>query len=243
MKFFDLHVHSTFSAGQSSLEQLAETAKILGYSGFCFSAYYKGESQIKKLKEEIAKVKNKTRLEILLGFEARDEKEIDKLRMIRKRFDVLLVRGGDLSVNRFAVETPEVDVLTHPEYGRNDSGLNHVLVKQAAKHSVAIEINFHEIVSVSKNTRAKILANMKRNVLLAKKLHAPIVTCSGAVSHWGMKDPQVLSSFANLLGLDLNEAKNSVSFVPQKILQTAKERTAREWVMPGVKILKGGKNG
>ena len=32
MKFFDLHIHSAFSGGQSSLEQLASTAKELGYT-------------------------------------------------------------------------------------------------------------------------------------------------------------------------------------------------------------------
>jgi ribonuclease P/MRP protein subunit RPP1 len=237
-----LHLHSAFSSGQSSIDQLAETAKSLGYAGLCFSAYFEGDSQIKKLKEEIARVKNKTDIEIFLGFEARDAKDIEKLAAKRKQFDLLLVHGGDVEVNRLAVETPEVDVLTHPEHSRNDSGLNHILMKLAAKNSVAIEINFHEISYASKNTRSKILSNMQKNVALAKKFRAPIVACSGAISHWEMKDPQVLSSFANIVGLDIADSIKTVSSVPQKILESAKERTGKNWVIPGVKIVKSGEH-
>ncbi len=241
MNFFDLHVHSAFSGGESSLEQLATAAKNLGYRGFCFSVYYKNADQIKQLQEEIEKVKQKIGMEIFLGFEARTGRELEILREKRRRFDVLLVHGGDLKMNRLAVETPEVDVLTHPESGRYDPGMNHVLMKMAAKNNVALEINLHEVLSASKKTRAKILQNISKNVMLAKKFKAPIVVCSSALSHWEMKDPQVLVSFATLFGLNLKEAKGSLTKVPEKILNRAGERKSEKWIMPGVKVLKGGK--
>src|SRR3972149_2171930 len=139
MNFFDLHIHSAFSEGESSLEQLASTAKQLGYAGICFSEYFKNDNQIKKLYEEIQKVKEKIGIEVFLGFEAREPRELNKLIERRRKFDVLLARGGDLKLNRIACETPQVDILTHPELDRNDSGLNHILVKEAAKNNVAIE--------------------------------------------------------------------------------------------------------
>jgi ribonuclease P/MRP protein subunit RPP1 len=240
MKFFDIHVHSAFSGGQSSIEQIAKTAKELGYAGFCFSAYFESESQIKKLKEEIARVRNNVNIGIFLGFEARDEKDLERLVAKRKMYDLLLVHGGYSEMNRLAVDTPQVDILTHPEHGRNDSGMNHVLAKLAARHRVAIELNFREVSVVSRGTRSKTLMNITKNAELARKFHAPIVACSGAVSHWEMKDPIVLSSFANILGLEIGDAKNTVSGTPEKILETSKERTSREWVIPGVKIVRGG---
>src|SRR3989338_5469939 len=139
MNFYDLHVHSAFSEGESSLEQLASTAKKLGYKGICFSEYYKNDAQMSKLKIEIQKVKEKIGIEVFLGFEALNLKELETLRQKRKQFDILLSHGGDLRMNRTAVETPEVDILTHPEMDRQDSGLNHVLVKLAARNKVAIE--------------------------------------------------------------------------------------------------------
>jgi ribonuclease P/MRP protein subunit RPP1 len=238
MEFFDLHVHSAFSGGESSLDQLTTTAKNLGYKGICFVEYYKGEEQIKKLKREIEDVKKKIGIGIFLGFEARNLKELSILKEKRKRFDVLLVRGGDLKLNREACETAEVDILTHPEFERMDSGLNHILVKEAAKNNVAIEINFREALISSKRTRSMILKNISTNVILAKKFKAPIIACSGSLSHWDICDPLCLISFASLLGLELDEAKATVSKVPEKIIKQIKERKSEKWIAPGIKVVK-----
>jgi ribonuclease P/MRP protein subunit RPP1 len=238
MSYFDLHIHGPANGGESSLEQLVAAAKQLGYKGICIVEYFKGEDQIKKLQTEIEKLKQKIGMEIFLGIEARNVKELYLLRERRRKFDFLLARGGDLELNRTACETAEVDILTHPEFGRIDSGLNHVLVKEAAKNNVAIEINFREILVSSKKTRSMILKNISQNVRLAKKYKAPIIVCSGALSHWDITDPQCLISFASLLGLELNEAKETVSAVPEKIVKQIKERRDKRWVMPGVKVMK-----
>jgi ribonuclease P/MRP protein subunit RPP1 len=238
MSFYDFHIHSAFSEGESSLEQLASTAKHLGYKGICFAEYYKNDAQMKKLKIEIEKIKDKIGIEIFLGFEARDLKELETLRQKRRQFDILLAHGGDLKMNRIAVETPEVDILTHPEMDRQDSGLNHVLVKLAAKNNVAIEINFREIIISSKKTRSKVLENMQKNIKLCKKLKAPIILCSGAISHWELRDPKTLVSFVSQLGLELKEAENCLSKIPENISKQSKERRSEEWIMPGVKVIR-----
>jgi ribonuclease P/MRP protein subunit RPP1 len=213
-------------------------AKELGYSGICFAEYYQGEEQIKKILTEIQKVKEKVGIDIFLGFEARSTGELATLIEKRKRFDVLLVRGGDLKLNRLAVETPQVDILTHPDYERQDSGLNHILVRLAAKNEVAIEVNFREVLTTNGRTRSRILSNMKSNVTLAKKLHAPIIISCGAISHWELKSPQELISFGIELGLELDEAKATISRIPEDILKKSGERRDKRWIAPGVKVIK-----
>lgn len=236
MKFFDLHVHSAFSGGQSSLEQLASTAKDLGYTGICFAEYFQNENQLKKLKEDIVKVSGKVGIKIYLGFEARNPRELHNLAERRKMFDVLLAQGGDLTMNRIACETPEVDILTHPENNRVDSGLNHVLIKLAAQNNVAIEVNFRNILIASKKTRNFAMKNISNNVKLAKKFHAPTILCSGAVSHFELKDPQIMISMANQLGLEIDEAKESISKIPEDIIKRSAERKSEKWIMPGVVV-------
>jgi len=238
MSFYDLHVHSAFSEGTSSIEQLASTAKVLGFNGICFAEYFNGEEQIKKLQTELQKVKEKVGIEVFLGFEARNSKELNVLANKRKKFDVLLVHGGNLSLNREAVETPEVDILTHPEAGRYDSGLNHVMMKLAAKNDVAIEINFRQVLINSKKSRNKILQFMRTNVMLAKKYHTPIIICSGAVTHFELRDPYSLIAMGCQLGLSWKEAKESVSKIPQNIIMQNKERRDENWILSGVKIIK-----
>ncbi len=238
MNFYDFHLHSHFSEGKSSIEEIAKRAKLLGFSGICFAEYFKNKKEMKTLKEKILKVSKKVGVKIFLGFEARTVSELKKLVKIRKEYDVLLVKGGDIYLNRKAVETNEVDILTHPEWRRKDSGLNHVMVKLARKNNTAIEINFREIVQASKNTRSLILKNISRNVMLCKKYEAPIIITSGAVSHWQLKDPKILVSMGCLLGLNLKEAKKSVSETPESIIRRVKERQNERWIMPGVRIVK-----
>jgi len=235
MRFYDLHVHSAFSGGESSLQQLAEMAKFLGYRGFCFSAHFESTDQIKKLNEEIGEVAKKVGIEIYLGLEAREAKEVEKLRQLRKKFDILLVRGGSLEMNRLAVETPEVDILTHPELNRNDSGMNDTLFRMAARNNVAVEINFREILNASGSSRAKIMRNVSENIRLAVRSKAPVVVCSGALSHWEMKDPLVLVSLAHVLGLEMKDAKATLSSVPEAGLREGRQRRSEGWIMPGVK--------
>jgi ribonuclease P/MRP protein subunit RPP1 len=236
MKYYDLHVHSAFSEGTSSLEQLAQTAKKLNYSGICFVEYFQNDDQIKKRYEEIQKVSEKVGIEIFLGFEARNPHELEVLVQKRRKFDILLAQGGDLKMNRMAVETPEVDILTHPSLERTDSGMNHVLMKLAKENNVAIEINFHEILNNEERSRSRVLANMISNASLAKKIHVPLIICSGSLSHWELRDPLELISFLMEIGLKINEAKDCLTNVPEKIVFQSRERRDKKWIAPGVKI-------
>lgn len=236
MKFYDLHVHSAFSGGKSTLEELAETFRNFGYNGFCFVIYPQSKKQIEKINEKIRKTSEKFNLEIYLGVEARNLKELKLLLKRRKQFDILLARGGDVNLNRVACSHAGVDILTHPSYERNDCGLNHILAKLATKNGVAIEINFREILISSKRTRAQVMKNFKDIIKLHKKFKFPLVVCSGAISHFEICDPFVLSSLLNLLGLGLKEAKDSVSKIPSKIINTALEK--KKSVLPGVRMVK-----
>jgi len=237
MQAYDLHVHSAFSGGTSNLEELASTAKQLGYAGICFVAYPMSKREEEILKAEIERVKKSFGIEVYLGFEARNRRELEELKRRRKDFDILLVRGGNLRMNRIAVQTRGVQILTHPEYERSDPGLNHVLAKLAAQNNVAIEINFREVLITSKRSRENVLRNLTKDVKIAKKFHVPIIVCSGALSHWMMRDPYVLASFATQVGLDLKEAKDAVTKVPKKIIEEAKERRGKGWIMEGVKVV------
>ncbi len=234
MDFFDIHVHSAFSQGKSSIEELVERAELLGYSGICFSEYYKNKKQMGELKNKILEMQENKDTSILLGFEARNEKELRKLVKMRQSFDILLARGGDLKMNRRVVETIEVDVLTHPGYERYDCGLNHVMSKLAKENDIAIEINFREILISDKKSRSIVLSNMRDIIRLAKKYKFKLILASGAISHWEMRSPLCMISMANILGLNLNESKKSLSKTPEDIINMAKKRSGDNWIMPGV---------
>ena len=238
MNYYDFHVRSDFSEGESSIEDFSNRARLLGYKGICITEYFQSKEQMGELKKKCEEISEKIGINIFVGFQARNTKELSKLVSLRREYDVLLVKGGDLGLNRKVVETPEVDILLHPEFERRDSGFYHTMAKLAKENNVAVELNFREILLSSKNTRSHIIHNISENVKLCKKFHIPIIICSGAVSHLQMKDPKVLISMGTLIGLDLKEAKQSLSEVPENIIKMSKERQSNKWIRPGVKVIK-----
>lgn len=224
MAFYDLHVHSTLSIGESPLEEIVDFAKMLGISCVGIVRYYDGKAP-GALSSAEADLVNAVMLK------PKNAEELDVLtRKARSRAEVLMVHGGDYDVNRAACENPLVDVLCHPELGRKDSGMDHICAKAAAENSVAIEINFREVLESYKKQRVHIIAAMKKNVMLCQNYGASIVTVSGAVTKWNMRAPRDIAALANILGLELGKAIDSVSTVPENIVKTNREKLqGRRW--------------
>ena len=209
MPFYDLHIHTSFSIGENSVEEIAEMAKRLGFAGIGIARYYSGSSL-----DELPKVDG-----------------IDIINSV-----ILMVHGVDYDINRAACENPMIDVLCHPELGRRDSGLDHICVKSAADNNVAIEINFREVLESYKRHRVYVLSSIKKNAKLCTKYDTPIITNSGAVNKWSMRSGRELASVTNLIGIELGAAIASVSETPERIVRINREKIAgRRW--EGVEIV------
>ncbi|MGC8993435.1 MAG: ribonuclease P protein component 3 [Candidatus Aenigmatarchaeota archaeon] len=235
--FFDLHVHSAFSSGESSLEDIVKTAKELGYKGIGFISYPLKKEEEEILRAEVNRISNEYNFEIYVGFEANNKLELKHLLNRRRELDLILVRGGTNLMNRVAVENRGVDILTHPNHQRKDCGINHILARLAKENEVAIEINFREILNTEGLIRKNVLANHAEIIRLYKKFKFPLIVSSGALSHWQIKDPKVLISYLVTLGLEMSEAKKALKDYPKMILERSKERKSEKWVMPGVKLV------
>jgi ribonuclease P/MRP protein subunit RPP1 len=234
---YDLHIHSAFSSGESTLEEIVKTAKEFGYKGIGFISYPLKREEEDLLKAEINRVSKEYNFEIYIGFEATNKMELKKLLNRRREFDLLLVRGGTNFMNRIAVENRGVDILTHPDYERKDCGINHILARLAKENEVAIEINFREVLNSEGLARKNVLANHMEIIRLCKKFKFPLIISSGALSHWQIKNPKVLISYLVTLGLEMKEAKEALSVTPRKIIERAKEWRSDKWIMPGVKVV------
>ncbi len=234
MKAFDLHVHTNQSIGENSLEDVIDFAKRLGWSGVAVCDVFENEDKLIKQKLLIDELRPKHDIDIAHGVEIRTD-DANKIKPIvqklRKNVELIIVRGGDLALNRAALETPEVDILSHPEFQRNDSGVDHVLAKLAADNQVCIELNFREALYSFRKSRAHILTHMRRNVALSKKFGFPVVVTSGAYSKWEMRGARELAAFGTMVGLELENAMNAVSGFR---VERNRARLSGGWVMPGV---------
>ncbi len=217
MNFYDLHVHTSLSIGENSVEEMAHMAKTLGLAGIGIVRYANGHLP------ELPEVDG-----IDLVSSVMIKAKVGELNALieknRNRAEVLLVHGGDYDVNRAACENSAVDVLCHPELGRKDSGLDHICVRAAHDNNVAIEVNFREVLESYKRNRVYILSSLKKNIDLCSKYETPVVISSSAVTKWGLRSGRELSSIAHLLGLELGKSIDATSVLPENIVKINREK-------------------
>jgi len=237
MKFYDLFVQSDLSGGESSLQQLVDFAKKLGYSGIAVCDNYQGLEKLEELKKRISELK--TDMEVYSGVNViptsvNEMKEI--VNKVREKVNLVVVSGSDYSVNRAACDDSRIDTLMHPELGRPDSGLDEPSLEAATQNNVAIGISFREILFNFRKPRAYILNHIAKNLMLCDHFRTPIVVCSCAQSVWGMRNPREFVSLVNVLGLDIGKAFASTTSTPQSIVEENKKTLEGDKIMEGVEV-------
>ncbi|MFH1445696.1 MAG: RNase P subunit p30 family protein [Nanoarchaeota archaeon] len=219
MNFYDMHVSA------EDVKKTIEIAEKLGWSGLVFIRKWNGEKKPANFANEAKK------LDCSMGLivDAKKANDMQKtVKSTRKQTELIIVKAGDLEFNRVVLETPEVDILS----GFNIQ-LNHVMCELAKKNNVAIEFNFHDLISSYKNTREKIFNNMIENAKFIRKYKTPFVITSGAMDPWDMRSPQDLLSFGRLLGFQDPQIKKAMS---SSVLTENRKRLSDKWIAPGVEL-------
>ncbi|MHC1605090.1 MAG: RNase P subunit p30 family protein [Candidatus Methanofastidiosia archaeon] len=146
-------------------------------------------------------------------FELTRENFDNRRKIIKKeKPDIVFAKGGDLTFNRKALESKEVDVLSHP-YPIDDT-----LAKIAHRNEKFFEICINDIVSVRGYLRAKLIQNLSRTIEIAKKRNILLLVTSGATNIFDMVVPREMVAFGKILGLTYNESKASIYDIPLKAL-------------------------
>jgi RNase P/RNase MRP subunit p30 len=214
--------------------QLLEFAKKLGFSGIAVCDNYQGLEKIKELRGEIDKIK--TDLEVFIGVNiiAKNVNEMSEIvGKVREKVDIVIVSGGDYSINRNACDDSRIDILMHPELERSDSGLDEPCLEAATLNNIAIGISLREILYNFRKPRSYILNHISRNLMLCDHFKTPFVFCSCAQGVWGMRSPRDIVSVASILGLDIGKAFACVTSIPQSIVEENKK------TLMGTKITEG----
>ncbi|MCM8803948.1 MAG: DNA polymerase/3'-5' exonuclease PolX [Candidatus Omnitrophica bacterium] len=159
----DLHIHSKYSDGVETIEEIAISAKNLGYEYIGISDHSKtskvagglDEDKLKRRNEEIEKVNEKVKgIKVLKGIEVDilADGSLDYPDKILEELDFVIVaihQGFKKNVNeriKRAIENPFVDIIAHPTgrllSGREGYDVNiDEIIEYASKFNVALEIN------------------------------------------------------------------------------------------------------
>ena len=206
--FFDLNIKG--SSLENNIKLAAEASKY-GWEHINFSYNQNDFQNALDLKEDLSE-----NLEETISFDYTLEiksTNIDEIRKNVNRFRskalCISVVGGNLKVNRAVLENVRVDVLSRPYLKRYDSGINHILAKEAVYNNVAIELCFKDILRTYLAPRAKVISNFRDIYTLYRKFDFPLILSSRAESVFDIKTTHDFISVFKQTGLTDEEIDKS----------------------------------
>lgn len=220
--FFDLNIKG---AGLENNLALASEASKYGWNHINFSYNQNEFKQGLDLRDELEEsLSDVISFDYTLEIKSNNINEIRKIaNRFRNKASCISVVGGDLKVNRAAVENVRIDVLSRPYLKRFDSGLNHILAKEALNNNVAIELCFKDVLRTYLSHRSKAISSFKDTYALYRKFDFPLILSSRSESVFDIRTTHDFISFFKQTGL--NDFEIAKSFETSKnILEFNKDR-------------------
>lgn len=155
----------------------------------------------------------------------------------RDKSNYISCLGGDLKINRNVCENYRVDVLSRPYYKRRDSGMNHVLAKEAARNNVAIALCFRDILNNYLKYRANVISSFKEILMFHRKFKFPLILTTDSKSVYDVRSTRDIVSFFRSIGFTDKEIYNGFYYYPKQILEFNQER--ENMIVRGVKVIEG----
>mgnify|MGYP000249888554 CR=1 FL=1 len=143
--------------GESTVARLALTAAEYGYDGLVVRNH--GDAPAEYDRNALAETYG---IDVVDGVEIRTDDPSRASGFVgnhRDRRTVVVVHGGTVEMNRFAVEQPAVDVLAHPL--SEDGDVNHVIAKSAAENGVHIEWSLRDVLRADGGRRVEAIRGLR----------------------------------------------------------------------------------
>jgi len=216
--------------GESTAARQALSAAEYGFDGIVVRNH--GDSDT----DDVEQVAAEADIDVATGIEVRADDPAQASGLVgnyRSKRTVVAVHGGDPDINRFAVETPAVDVLAHPMAG--DGDFNHVLASAAADNGVRIEFSLRNVLRESGGRRVRALRDLRKLRELVTDADAPYVVSADPRSHLELRAPRELRALGETIGFDAGAIAEGLAEWGRLVARN-RERMADSFVEPGVHL-------
>ncbi|AKH98076.1 RNase P subunit p30 family protein [Halanaeroarchaeum sulfurireducens] len=216
--------------GRTTTARFVSTAAEAGFDGVVVANSHENGADV-----DVPHIRSEYGIDIVGGVEvATTDKGVASTAIAdrRPKTAVLMVRGGTPTMNRYAVETPAVDVLRDPMAG--DGDVNHVLVKAAVRNDVRIEVNLGRVLRASGGPRVQALRGLRKLRDLLEYYDAPLVVTADPKTHLQVRGPRELLAVGDRIGFDEETIRRGLTEW-QRIAETNREKLSPEYVAKGVR--------
>jgi RNase P/RNase MRP subunit p30 len=165
-----------------------------------------------------------------------------QLRRLRRKFEVVCVACENKVVARQAAKDHRVDLLNFPSLDFRTRFFDRAEAELASNSSAALEIDVRPLLVLEGPARIRLLSSLRREVAIAKEFHVPIVVSSGSAEEKLLRRPREMAALAFLFGLDEVSALKAVAHAPVEIVKRNREKLSAEFVAPGIRVVKEGKD-
>jgi RNase P/RNase MRP subunit p30 len=165
-----------------------------------------------------------------------------KLRRLRRKYEVVCVACENKAVARQAAKDHRVDLLNFPSLDFRMRFFDRAEAELASNGLAALEIDVRPLLVLEGPARIRLLSSLRREVAIAKEFHVPIVVSSGAAEERLLRRPREMAALAFLFGLDEASALQAVSQAPVAIVKRNRGKLSADFVAPGIRVVKEGKD-
>ena len=167
---------------------------------------------------------------------------IRSLRKLRRRFEILAVMCDSKTVSRQAAKDRRVDLLNFPSNDYRKRFFDLAEAELASNSLSSFEIDSKQLLVTESHARIRLLSNLRKEVAVAKAFHVPIVFSSGVSDALLIRKPLELAAMASLFDLDKESATKTISLNPAAIVRRNREKLDPEFVAPGIRVIRRGKD-
>lgn len=237
-KYADLHLCPDLG-NDEQVTRMIKKASELGYQLIAIPLPQDfPEEKIRKL-QNICKVDFASRMDL----KPRTPNElIRSLRKLRRKFEVIAVMCESKQVARQAAKDRRVDLLNFPGRNRRKRFFDKAEAELASNALGSLEIDIKPLLTLEGPARIRLLSSLRREVRIAEDFHVPIVISSGASNELLTRKPRETAGLTSLFDLDKSSAINAISKNPLAIVKRNREKLSPNFVAPGIRLIRRGKD-
>jgi RNase P/RNase MRP subunit p30 len=164
------------------------------------------------------------------------------IRKLRRKFETISVMCNSKNVSRQAAKDRRVDLLNFPQTDYRGRFFDLAEAELASNSLASLEIDTKPLLTLEGPTRIRLLSSLRRETTIAGDFHVPIIISSGISSELLMRKPMEQAALASLFDLDKESALNAVSKNPTVIVKRNREKLSSNFVAPGIRVIRRGKD-
>jgi RNase P/RNase MRP subunit p30 len=166
------------------------------------------------------------------------------LRRFRRRFEVVSVLCNSKPVARQAAKDRRVDLLCFRSFDPSKRFFDRAEAELASVSSAAFEIDMAQVLSgFESRSGVGLFSRLRRELGIANSSGVPVVISSGSSEPLLLRKPKDYAALALLFDLDETRALQALSDNPRAIVERSRSKQSAEYVAPGVRLVKTGRDG